>query len=77
MNEGIRALKSAVDEWVIAKAIPENDWGRMRGLDFQELLRTRNALTKQLKSRDCTRCNNFEDHVRNNYAFSSVGAKKF
>lgn len=62
MNAAIKVLQSFVDEWIIAKVIPENDWGRMRGFDFQELLRTRNILTKQLESRNCTQCDDFDDH---------------
>lgn len=69
MNAAVEALQSLVDEWVIAKAIPENDWERMRGLDFQELLRTRNRLAKQLESRVCIQCSDFGNHVCYNYAF--------
>jgi antiviral helicase SKI2 len=70
MNAAIVALQSFVIEWITAKEIPENDWGRMRGLDFQELLRTRNSLARQLESRTCTQCSDFDDHVRYNHAFS-------
>jgi hypothetical protein len=76
MNAAVEALQSLVNEWVIANAIPENDWGRMRGLDFQELLRMRDNLVRQLQSRNCIQCNDFDDHVRRNHAFSFImGAK--
>ena len=75
MNAAIAELQSCVDEWVVAKAIPENDWDRMRGLNFQELLRTRSTLVKQLESRICTQCNDFDDHVRYNHAKCLTTAK--
>jgi antiviral helicase SKI2 len=71
MKAAIESVKSSVDEWVMANAIPENDWARMRSLEFQELLRTRDALVRQLDSKVCTKCSNFDDHVRRSHASSS------
>ncbi|KAG5639554.1 hypothetical protein H0H81_012225 [Sphagnurus paluster] len=62
MREAIAALQIQVDEWKISGQIPENEWQRMRALDFQELLQTRNETIVQLKNRSCTFCNDFEDH---------------
>ncbi|RDB28581.1 hypothetical protein Hypma_015957 [Hypsizygus marmoreus] len=62
MREGAAALHSLVNEWVTAGTVPENDWGRMRALDFQELLRSRDALTRRLGDRACTLCQDFDQH---------------
>lgn len=64
MREGISLLEAVIEEWSSATAIPEVDWARMRSLDFQELLRARNGLTRRLENRECLLCGNFDDHVR-------------
>jgi antiviral helicase SKI2 len=70
MKAAIESVKSFVDECILANAIPENDWGRMRSLEFQELLRTRDALARQLDSKICTQCSNFDKHVGRSHASS-------
>lgn len=63
MRDGAAALQAAIDEWVVSGTVPETDWGRMRALDFQELLRSRDAVMKRLGNRSCKSCPNFEEHV--------------
>ncbi|GLB35762.1 putative DSHCT [Lyophyllum shimeji] len=62
MREGIAALQTLVDEWQTTGEIPETEWERMRALDFQELLHSRNVLTKRLAKGSCTVCGDFEEH---------------
>lgn len=64
MTDTIFSLESLVKEWVAYDALPEHDWGRMRSLDFQELVLRRNQLAKQLDNSACTLCSDFEHHVR-------------
>lgn len=64
MREALASLEALVLEWCKVETIPEVDWARMRSLDFQEALRSRNALVKGLENRACLLCSDFDDHVR-------------
>ncbi|KAF8910025.1 ATP-dependent RNA helicase [Gymnopilus junonius] len=64
MNEGIASLKSVVEDWSRTKNISEVDWSRLRALEFQETLRTRNYLIKSLEVNHCTSCIDYADHYR-------------
>ncbi|KAG6851342.1 hypothetical protein H0H93_005740 [Arthromyces matolae] len=68
MNEAIGALQALVDEWQPIGEIPENDWGRMRSLDFQELLQTRNSIIKKIRKRSCILCSDFTTHYQTIHA---------
>jgi antiviral helicase SKI2 len=63
MREALALLQGLVDEWSTSTAIPEVDWARMRALDFQDTLRSRNSLVKRLEGRACLLCSEFNDHV--------------
>ncbi|KAH7886164.1 ATP-dependent RNA helicase [Phlebopus sp. FC_14] len=60
--EAITSLGSAVHDWITSGTVPEVDWGRMRTLDFQEALRARNEVFKNLERMSCTQCGHFEEH---------------
>ncbi|KAJ6520244.1 ATP-dependent RNA helicase [Mycena sanguinolenta] len=62
MREALAQLQSLADEWTTSAALPEVDWARMRALDFQDALRSRNTLVERLQSRACLLCNDFTDH---------------
>ncbi|KAG6878176.1 hypothetical protein C0993_011249 [Termitomyces sp. T159_Od127] len=62
MKDGIAALETLVDEWLFLDAIPENEWDRMRALDFQDLLHARKSRIQKLLGKTCTACSNFMDH---------------
>ncbi|KZT72960.1 ATP-dependent RNA helicase [Daedalea quercina L-15889] len=62
MQEAIRALASVLEEWLQSDAIPEVDWSRMRSLEFQETLRSRNERAKRLVNAQCTSCPDFDNH---------------
>jgi len=71
MNEAISLLRGILDEWTRREAridengeMPEVDWGRMRQLEFQEALRSREAIAKRLEGKSCALCEQFEQHVR-------------
>jgi antiviral helicase SKI2 len=71
MNEAVSLLRGILDEWTRREArvdgdaeIPEVDWGRMRQLEFQEALRSREAIGKRLVGKGCVLCEQFEEHVR-------------
>lgn len=63
MNEAVHSLRGILDQWCSLGNIPEVDWRKMRSLEFQETLRTRDTLVKQLDSAGCTLCGDFDDHV--------------
>jgi len=71
MNEAVSLLRGVLDEWTQREAridengeVPEVDWGRMKQLEFQETLRSREALAKRLEGKGCVLCEQFEEHVR-------------
>lgn len=63
MMDVIKSLGWTVEEWAASGVIPEIEWARMRSLDFQEALRSRNEQTTQLNSKSCVSCDDFENHV--------------
>lgn len=63
MNKTIGALGEVIEEWTADGNIPEVDWSRMRALDFQESIRTRDALAAKLPNHACLLCADFKDHV--------------
>lgn len=65
MRDAVQQLLTVVDEWCdgASKIVPEVDWSKMRLLDFQESLRSRELLTKRLVDKSCTLCENFATHV--------------
>ncbi|KAJ7150328.1 ATP-dependent RNA helicase [Mycena filopes] len=62
MREALALLQDIVNEWSTSAAIPEVDWARMRALDFQDTLRSRNTLVKRLETRACLLCGDFAEH---------------
>ena len=64
MNEGIAALRPHVNEWMDLGVITEIEWGRVRVLEFQDLLRSRNSLAKHLANKECLKCPEITKHVR-------------
>jgi antiviral helicase SKI2 len=63
MNEVISNLAALSLEWASTGTIPEVEWLKMRSLDFQETLRSRDRLVQRLSTVACTMCADFEDHV--------------
>ena len=65
MNEAIAALRPHVNEWMNKGVITEVEWGgRVRDLEFQDLLRSRNSLVKHLRHKECLKCPEMDKHVR-------------
>ena len=65
MSSAKNALLNILSEWVAAGSIPEVDWKtRMLAIDFQEIIRTREATVKRLPTYKCKECPEFDDHVR-------------
>lgn len=64
MNEGIAALQTLVHEWMDVGVIREVDWSRVRVLEFQDMLRSRNSLAKHLEEKECLKCPETAQHVR-------------
>ena len=64
MNDVISTLQGIVREWEAEGSIPEVDWkGRVRSLDFQEMIRARDEILKRIPSYKCTECPDFREHV--------------
>jgi len=66
MNEAVEQLNGIAQEWKDnnASVVPEVDWSKMRQLEFQENLRSRNALESRLEGKGCILCQYLDDHVR-------------
>lgn len=64
MRDGIAGLQTCIDEWLSTKAMEEVNWSRMRALEFQEILQSRDILAKRLEDRACVLCADFNNHVR-------------
>ena len=64
MREAVKSLDAMVQEWHASGAVPEVDWSRMRTLDFQEVLKSRNESARRLQDHTCTLCSDFDHHVR-------------
>ncbi|KAF9556418.1 antiviral helicase [Agrocybe pediades] len=64
MREAVTSLSVIVEEWSEVGSIPEVDWSRMRSLEFQEILRSRDSLAKNLEGSQCVQCPEFENHYR-------------
>ena len=64
MREAVKSLNVMVQEWHTAGAVPEVDWSRIRSLDFQEVLKSRNESAGRLQNYACTLCSDFDHHVR-------------
>ena len=64
MREAIKSLNAMLQEWHATGVVPEVDWSRMRSLDFQEILKSRNESVRRLQNHGCTLCSDFDHHVR-------------
>ncbi|PFH52329.1 hypothetical protein AMATHDRAFT_57402 [Amanita thiersii Skay4041] len=64
LNEGIAELKVLIEEWKEHGTIPEVEWGRMRSLEFQDIIRSREDLTRSMSNRSCFSCPEFRDHYK-------------
>lgn len=61
--EATSTLEAVVTEWATAGMLLEVDWNRMRTLEFQETLRARNEILKDILTFECTLCEDFDEHV--------------
>ncbi|KAK2461501.1 hypothetical protein APHAL10511_005964 [Amanita phalloides] len=62
MTECIAILNGLVEEWKSRSSLLEIDWSRMRALDFQDVLQSRNDLAQRIMNRVCLQCPKFEAH---------------
>ncbi|KZT08600.1 antiviral helicase [Laetiporus sulphureus 93-53] len=62
MNSAIQLLNAELEKWLQVDSIPEADWSKFRSLEFQEALRERDELVKELGGFQCTICSDFDDH---------------
>ena len=63
MNSAIEELRKLANEWVSIGSIPKVDWSRMRFLDIQEILRSRDELVGRQADKRCLSCTSFDQHV--------------
>lgn len=67
MEEVVEQLHAVVTEWQATmppQLFPEVEWSKMRQLEFQESLRSRDALAVRLQGKSCVSCEHFKEHVR-------------
>jgi len=62
MVEALEMLKRLAEEWKTEPRLPEIDWSRIRALDFQDTLQSRNSLAQPLTDRVCLQCPDFATH---------------
>ncbi|KAF8726156.1 hypothetical protein AX14_008017 [Amanita brunnescens Koide BX004] len=62
MAEALEMLKGLIVEWKSQPRLPEIDWSRLRALEFQDTLQSRNDLAQRLNDRVCLQCPNFTTH---------------
>ncbi|KAF5392467.1 hypothetical protein D9757_002240 [Collybiopsis confluens] len=75
MREAQSLLQNIAQEWHQGGSIPEVDWNRMRLMDFQETLQTRNNLLVRLEGKGCLLCKDFDDHYSVIHAEKVLRAK--
>lgn len=65
MNDIVTQLNDIVSEWQTTRPaqFPEVEWSKMRQLEFQESLRSRDTLAMRLDGKGCVLCEHFEEHV--------------
>ena len=63
MKQAVGQLDGIAREWANFGQIPEVEWSRMRSLEFQETLRSRNELRQKLSGKKCLECEQFKSHV--------------
>lgn len=63
MQACAETLAEIADQFKADDAIPEADWSKIRSLEFQDALRARAGLQKQLKKRTCVTHPDFEINV--------------
>ncbi|KZV82840.1 ATP-dependent RNA helicase [Exidia glandulosa HHB12029] len=65
VNDAVRQLREVSAEWTAAgDTIPEVDWSKIRALDFQDVLHSRNALAASLQNKSCLLCGDFDAHYQ-------------
>ena len=62
MKDVIASLRTIVQEWSTVATIPEVDWSRLRGLEFQEVLRSRDSVAGKSRKQQQL-CPHFAEHV--------------
>lgn len=69
MRAAVQLLGEVVKSWIIDsergssdRKVPEVDWRKMKGLEFQETLQSRGVLERLNKGRSCLLCPDFDVH---------------
>ena len=76
MRAAVELLEEIVKSWMAnserssGKKVPEVDWRKMKALEFQETLRSREVLERTIRDRSCLLCPDFDTHVR---SFARLG----
>ena len=63
MTGTIVELDKLTEEWLRYETVPEVDWSRIRTLEFQDTLQSRDTRAEDLKDRACLSCPDFAEHV--------------
>lgn len=64
MKAAVASLQHVLDEWIASGTIPEVDWkDRVRTLEFQDMVRSRDSILKRIPTYKCTECPDFIEHV--------------
>lgn len=63
MNGAANTLAELAHEWTQAGKVPEVDWARMRSLEFQDAVRSKDILAKRLDGYTCVHADDFDAKV--------------
>jgi antiviral helicase SKI2 len=63
LRQAASALRDCTKAWAQEKAIPEISWSKVRSIEFQETMRSREGLVRQLSTKGCVLCGYFDAHV--------------
>lgn len=64
MQNVAQELQALAHSWVSAGSIPEVDWSKVKTLEFQDTLKSRQSFSTRLEGKICLTCPDFDEHVR-------------
>lgn len=70
MNSAANMLAELAREWTPAGRVPEVDWARMRSLEFQDAVRSKETLAKRLDAYACVHDDDFDAKVGIDFCFA-------
>lgn len=64
MENVVQNLQGLAHSWISKGSVPEVDWSKVKTLEFQETLKSRQSFAARLEGKICLSCPDFDEHVR-------------